>query len=61
MTLEEIIMQTLREYQFGDTLRNGNYVTGVRKYEFANVAKAIVRKFNTQQKPLKNDGDSKQK
>ncbi len=48
MNLEKIIIQTLIEYQFGDNLKNGNYVTGVKKMYFGEVAATVVKKLNLQ-------------
>jgi hypothetical protein len=41
MDLEESIVNTLCEYQFGDNLENGDYITGVREIYFGEVAKII--------------------
>lgn len=46
MDLEKIIIQTLIEYQFGDNLKNGEYVTGVKKMYFGEVAAMVVKKYN---------------
>jgi hypothetical protein len=46
MNLEQIIIQTLIEYQFGDNLKNGDYVTGVKKMYFGEVAAMVVKKYN---------------
>jgi len=46
MDLEKIIIQTLIEYQFGDNLKNGDYVTGVKKMYFGEVAALVVKKYN---------------
>lgn len=46
MDLEKIIIQTLIEYQFGDNLKNGDYVTGVKKMYFGEVAAMVVKKYN---------------
>ena len=46
MNLEQIIIQTLIEYQFGDNLKNGDYVTGVNKMYFGEVAAMAVKKYN---------------
>jgi len=44
MDLEKIIIQTLIEYQFGDNLKNGDYITGVKKLYFGEVAATVVKK-----------------
>ena len=46
MNLEQIIIQTLIEYQFGDNLKNGDYITGVKKMYFGEVAAMVVKKYN---------------
>jgi hypothetical protein len=46
MDLEKIIIQTLIEYQFGDNLKNGDYITGVKKMYFGEVAAMVVKKYN---------------
>lgn len=46
MDLEKIIIQTLIEYQFGDNLKNGDYVTGVKRIYFGEVAAMVVKKYN---------------
>lgn len=46
MNAEQIILQILKEYQFGDNLKNGDYVTGVKKMYFHQIAKDIVKKLN---------------
>ena len=46
MDLEKIIIKTLIEYQFGDNLKTGEYITGVKKMYFGQVAADVVRKYN---------------
>ena len=49
--LEKIIVKTLIEYQFGENLKNGDYITGVKKMYFNEVAKMVVKKYNDIYKP----------
>jgi hypothetical protein len=45
MDLKKIIIQTLNEYEFGDNLKNGDYIRGVKKMYFNNVAETIINKL----------------
>lgn len=44
--VKNMILRVLKEYQFGDNLKDGSYITGVKKYEFGNVAEEIVKNLN---------------
>tara|TARA_R110000772_G_scaffold48693_1_gene111116 strand:+ start:1491 stop:1760 length:270 start_codon:yes stop_codon:yes gene_type:complete len=44
MDLKKIIIQTLNEYEFGNNLKNGDYIRGVKKTYFYNVAQTIIDK-----------------
>jgi hypothetical protein len=44
--LKKIIIQTLIEYQFGDILKNGDYINGVKKMYFNDVAETIVKNLS---------------
>ena len=46
MDLEKIIIKTLIEHQFGDNLKNGDYITGVKMMYFGEVAASVVDRFN---------------
>ena len=41
--IKKMILQVLKEYQFGDNLKDGSYVTGIKRHEFGNVADDIVK------------------
>ncbi len=44
--MRETILRVLKEYQFGDNLRDDSYITGILKYEFGNVADEIIERLN---------------
>ena len=44
--LKKIITQTLIEYQSGDILKNGDYVSSVKKMYFNEVAETIVKNLS---------------
>ncbi len=43
---KKIILQVLKQYQFGDNLKDGSYITGIKKYEFGNVADDIIKNIS---------------
>jgi len=45
MELEKIIIETLNEFEFGNTLKNGDYITGVKTIYFGAVASQVATKL----------------
>ena len=44
MITEEEIIQTLNEWEFGANLKNGEFIRGVKKEYYKDIAEAIVNK-----------------